>query len=75
MPAKLRPRPEVAGSITTCVAEPIWVDRIQCAAACDVSVRTLDTWTKRKLIPSLKIRGVVRLDLRAVKAALEKLKG
>jgi hypothetical protein len=36
----------------------------------DVSVRTVDDWRERQIIPYLKIGGVVRFELTQVMAAL-----
>lgn len=37
-----------------------------------VSVRTIDNWVKRRIIPSLKIGGVARFRIREVDAALKR---
>jgi excisionase family DNA binding protein len=51
---------------------PFYVSREEIARAIPVSPRTIDEWRIKGWIPYLKIGGVVRFDLKEVKAALER---
>ena len=46
------------------------LNRKQTAKAINVSLRTIDEWREKGIIPFLKIRGVVRFDIDEVMAVL-----
>jgi hypothetical protein len=52
--------------------EKLFVGTSEAAAAIPVSRRTFDQWRMQGVIPYLHVGGVIRYDLNAVKAALEK---
>jgi hypothetical protein len=56
----------------TLFVEKLFVGTSEATAAIPVSRRTFDQWREQGVIPYLRIGGVIRYDLNAVKAALEK---
>jgi hypothetical protein len=58
-------------TVTTLV-EPLYLNKPQLAQSLPASERSVDNWKKWGWIPYLKIGGMIRYDLAAVRAALEK---
>jgi len=54
------------------LAQPVYMNTEQLAAAIPASRRTIDYWRAGGVIPYVKVGRVIRFDLQAVKAALEK---
>ena len=69
MPAHLRPRPELPGSIITLASEPMWTDQKGIAHHFGVSTRTIDLWRAAGWFPFLKVKGVLRVDIAACQRA------
>ena len=69
MPARLRPRPELPGSIVTLASEPSWVNKKGVARMFRVSTRTIDLWRAAGWFPATKIKGVLRFDIGACQLA------
>ena len=69
MPARLRPRPEVPGSIVTVTSEPLWADKKGIAHHFGVSTRQVDYWRAAGWFPFLKVKGVLRFDIAACSMA------
>lgn len=59
-------------TVTTITVEPVYLSPEQFAQAMGVSRRTVDNWKEQKVVPFIKVRGVVRFDLEKAKAALER---
>jgi hypothetical protein len=73
MPTKLSsPGPRKAPVTVTTFVEPLYLNKPQLAQSLPASERSIDNWKKWGWIPYLKIGGMIRYDLAAVRAALEK---
>jgi hypothetical protein len=56
----------------TSLVKPLYLDIYQLAEAIPASRRSIDNWKQKGWIPYYKIGGMIRYDLAAVRAALEK---